>query len=363
MLSTVKNEVWMNPSSPFVSAVMAVYNGCPHLEEAVQSILDQTFADFEFIIINDGSTDGSKEVLEQFATRDDRIRIVHQKNRGLTVSLNRGLHMARGKYVTRMDADDVSRPKRFGRQVNFLESNPEVGILGTQIKRIDADGNPHGQWILPTDPDVVGWQTLFSTCLCHPTVMMRRSLLDDLNGYAEWATCAQDYELWTRAVLESQLANLPDTLHKLRRHDDSITATKQDEQRRVCRKATATLHETLLGEQAEEEFSHFLSWMHRENVQRAAAETGIQDLTAVHGYIRTLYRVYVRDVLSGDRNVGVRRAALPKLDAIADQMAKNYSRAAGFLQKVRARLMQPTSEILPWAVKAASERASDYKGR
>jgi glycosyltransferase involved in cell wall biosynthesis len=339
---------------------MPVYNGRPYLQEAIRSILNQTFGDFEFVIINDGSRDGSKEVLEEFADQDHRIQVLHQTNQGITPSLNRGLKLARGRYIARMDADDISHPERFDRQIEFLESNPRVGILGTQIRRVDADGNPRGQWTLPTDPDLIGWQLLFSTCLCHPTVMMRHSLLDNLNGYAEWASGAGDYELWTRAMLESQLANLSNPLHKLRRHEDSITATKREKQHRVSRRAAATLHEALLGEWAEEELSHFLSWMHHENVQRAVAETGIQGLTAVHDYIRTLYRVYVRDVLSGNRNVEVRRAALPKLDAVADQMAKNHSQAAGFLQKVRARLMHPTSEIVPWAVKAASERASIF---
>jgi glycosyltransferase involved in cell wall biosynthesis len=337
---------------------MSVYNGRPHLEEAVKSILDQTFSDFEFIIINDGSTDGSEEVLEKFAGRDERIRLAHQQNQGLIASLNRGLDMANGEHIARMDADDVSHPERFDRQVDFLESNPEVGILGTQIKRVDADGNPHGKWILPTDPGVIGWQLLFSTCLCHPTVMMRRSLLDDLDGYAEWATHAEDYELWTRAVLKSRLGNLPVTLHKLRRHEDSITATKREEQHRVSRSAAATLHEALLGEQAEEQFSHFLSWMHHENVQRAVAKTGIQDLTTVHDYIRMLYRVYVRDVLPGDGNVEVRRAALPKLDVMADQIARRHGHTTGFLYKLRARFMAPVAEVIPWAAFATRERVA-----
>jgi glycosyltransferase involved in cell wall biosynthesis len=111
---------------------MAVYNERPYLGEAVQSVIDQTFTDFEFIITNDGSTDGSKEVLERFEQSDDRICLVHRKNRGLIASLNRGLDMARGKYVARMDGDDISRPERFERQVSFLERNPEIGILCRQ---------------------------------------------------------------------------------------------------------------------------------------------------------------------------------------------------------------------------------------
>jgi len=342
----------MKPLDPLVSVVMAVYNGQPYVKEAAQSILVQTFEDFEFIIINDGSTDGSKEVLEQFAAQANRVRLVHQENRGLTASLNRGLNMARGKYVARMDADDISHPERFDRQVDFLESNPEIGVLGTQIKRVDADGNLHGEWILPTDPGVVGWHTLFSTCLCHPTVMMRRSLLDDLNGYAEWAKQAQDYELWTRAVRETRLANLPDTLHQLRRHENSVTAKKRDQQLRVCRKAAATLHEALLGEKVKEDFVYFLAWMHHESIEEALEVTGVENIYDVHEYIRVLYAAYVRRLLPEKRNIDVRRAALPKLDTIAYQVEKRHGLAQGARLMLRARLMNPILETLPWSYKA-----------
>ncbi|WP_263831186.1 glycosyltransferase family 2 protein [Salinibacter sp.] len=345
-------------ADPLISVILPVYNGRPYLQEAIQSILNQMFEDFEFIIINDGSKDGSKEVLEEFAEHDHRIRVVHQKNQGITPSLNRGLKLARGRCIARMDADDISHPERFARQIDFLESNPDVGILGTQIRQVDADGNPSSQWVLPTDPDLIGWQLLFSTCLCHPTVMIRHSLLDNLGGYAEWATHAEDYELWTRAVLKSRLANLPDTLHMLRRHDDSITATKREEQLRVCRRATARLHEAVLAEKGEREIAHFLARMHHENVQKAMERSGIQDVTAVHEYVRTLYRQCVKNVLPGVRNVEVRRAALPKLDAIADQIARRHGHIAGFLHKLRARFMAPVAEVIPWAASAARERVA-----
>jgi hypothetical protein len=338
----------MSQSAHLVSVVMAVYNERPRLMESIQSILNQTFSDFEFIIINDGSTDGSKEMLEQFADQDDRIRLFHQKNRGLTPSLNRGLSEAQGAYVARMDGDDVSRPNRLEKQVRFLDSNPGIGIVGSWVDQMDADGESNGEWHLPTDPDLIAWELLFHNCLCHPSVMMRHSLLEELGGYANWAAQAQDYELWTRAVFESRLANLPEKLHRLRRHGDSITETKRADQLQVCCEATTRLHEALLGVEANEKFAHFLAWMHHENVQSAIEETGLRELSAVHEYVRDLYRVYVRDVLPEDRNMEVRRTALFTLDTLANEIQKDRGWFAGCLHRLRARVMHPRREVLLW---------------
>lgn len=349
----------MGALTPIVSVVMAVYNERPYLEEAVWSILNQTFGDFEFIIVNDGSTDGSKEVLERFAGQDDRVLLFHQENRGLIPSLNRALHEAQGAYVARMDGDDISRPKRLEKQVRFLDSSPEIGIVGTQVDRIGGDGESNGEWRLPTDPDLIAWQLLFHNRLCHPSVMIRHSLLEKLGGYASWAVHAEDYELWTRAVLESRLANLPHKLHKLRRHGDSITATKRLEQLQVCCEATACLHEALLGEEANQKFAHFLAWMHHENKQSAIEQTGLRELSAVHEYVRTLYYLYVRDVLPEDRNLEVRRATLYKLDTLADEIQKYGGWFAGMSQRLQARFMQPRSEFIPWFLRAVQTRLSE----
>jgi glycosyltransferase involved in cell wall biosynthesis len=337
---------------------MAVYNERPYLEKAVQSVLDQTFKDFEFIVINDGSADGSKEVLKNFSKRDDRIQLVNQENRGLTASLNRGLNMAQGKYIARMDGDDTTYPERFHRQIDFLESNPDVGVLGTQINRVNADDKPFGQWRLPTDSDLVGWQLFFNNSLCHPTVMMRHSLLQDLNGYADWATHAEDYELWTRAVLQSQLANLPETLHDLRRHGDSVTATKRKEQVQTCARATANLHRALLGTSVEADIAHFLAWMGSEGIRRGIAETGVEDFAVVHKYVRNLYASYVKYFLSGKSNIQVRRHALSKLDTLASNIKQTRGRSAGIVHKLRARIMLPRKEFFPWLGQAIRERIS-----
>jgi glycosyltransferase involved in cell wall biosynthesis len=341
---------------PEVSVVMAVYNERPFLKEAVQSILAQTFEDFEFIIINDGSTDGSQETLGRFAECDERIRLVHQENRGLVSALNRGLSMAGGQYIARMDGDDVTHPERFERQVNYLNTHSRVGILGTRAQKIDENGEPTIRWTLPTNPDTIAWQLLFNTRLCHPAVMARKSILEDLSGYSAWATHAEDYELWTRAVLRTRLANLPDVLHRLRRHEGSITVEKRVEQVQTTVKAAVTLHRSLLGVRTNEQLSRFLIWMHIIGIERAIEETGLEDFPAAFEYMCSLYEVFVHQVASGGSSVEARQSALPKLDSMSKKIGKKEGWVREVEYKLRARTMSPFHEAIPWVCKAIERR-------
>src|SRR3989337_2996755 len=125
-----------------VSVIMSVYNGERHLRESVDSILNQTFQDFEFIIINDGSKDQSKYILESY--KDERIKLIHNKNMGLTKSLNIGISIAKGKYIARQDADDISEPERLKTQYDFMEANPGLGLIGSQFEVIKENGEIAG---------------------------------------------------------------------------------------------------------------------------------------------------------------------------------------------------------------------------
>jgi glycosyltransferase involved in cell wall biosynthesis len=339
----------MAPLTPKVSVVMAVYNERPYLEKAVRSIVDQTFDDFEFIIVNDGSTDGSKAVLDWFGQNDDRIRLVHQENRGLIASLNRGLDMARGEYIARMDGDDISHPERFERQVRFLEKNPEIGILGTQADIIDADGNVRKDWnwSLPTNPDVVAWRLLFSTCLHHPTVMMRHALLERLGGYAEWARHIEDRELWARAVLETRLTNLPDALFKFRRHQGSITIKKREEQIRRCTEAVAALHRAILGPSVDRQVAGFLVWMDKRGIKKATEETGARDFSSVYEHILSLHRVCTRRLFAEEANIQVQRKTLRKLDNVASQAIRAEGLSRGAFLKLRSWFILSPGDVFP----------------
>lgn len=219
--------------APTVSVLMAVYNDRRFLSEAVESILSQTFEDFELIIINDGSTDGSTDLLTHFAEQDSRIQLIHQSNRGLTCSLNTAIERASGRFLARMDADDIALPERLNLQVQFLHSHPNHGAVGGQVELIDAEGEPVGEGRtynrlrqLPLCHEYIDEALLhIEWPLVHPAVMMRRTHVVTVGGYDERYKTNQDHDLFLKLAELTRLANLPDTLLKYRRHTEQVTQT------------------------------------------------------------------------------------------------------------------------------------------
>ena len=224
------------PKAPVISVVMSVYNGEQYAPEAVESILAQTYHNFEFVIIDDGSTDGTKALLEAYAQRDPRIRLVSRPNKGLTKTLNEGLTLARGEFVARMDADDVSLPNRFEKQVTFLRANPDCVCVGARVLRVDPYGSPlsesdhkltHEEIDRQLMEEGLGW------AVTHPVAMMRRDAVVKVGGYREQFRTSQDLDLWLRLAEVGRLANLPEVLLKYRYHPQSVGFTKFEEQRRA----------------------------------------------------------------------------------------------------------------------------------
>jgi glycosyltransferase involved in cell wall biosynthesis len=214
-----------------ISILISVHNGERYLMQALDSLLNQTFANLEIIVVNDASTDGTAHILEDYARRESRISLFfNSKNLGLAHSLNRGLDQARGQYIARMDADDISLPARLEKQFAFMENHPEVGVLGTAVEVIDSAGQVIGQRIYPPDPIVIRWRLAFENPLCHPTVMIRRSLLQDAPYNSNLHT-SQDYDLWCRLGLITSFSNLPQPLLRFRKHGANVTYTKGGEQR------------------------------------------------------------------------------------------------------------------------------------
>ena len=208
---------------PKVTVLMPVYNAGKFLREAVDSILAQSFTDFEFLIIDDGSTDGSQSIVRSYD--DSRIRFVqNEKNIGVAATLNRGFDLARGEYIARMDADDISMPHRLERQIDFMEESPEVGVSGTWI-RLFGD-QPRVVDRCPVGASVVKAYMLFDNPLYHPTVIMQRNLIEKYNlRYDSHFNRAEDYDLWLRAANHFLLNNLPEVLVMMRHHKNSITNT------------------------------------------------------------------------------------------------------------------------------------------
>jgi glycosyltransferase involved in cell wall biosynthesis len=225
--------------SPLVSVILPVYNCASYIQAAVTSVLFQSFSDFEFIIIDDGSTDQTPEILHLLASSDTRIRIITIPNGGHTKALLTGLAVSRGKYIARMDADDLSRPTRFEMQVCFLNENPRCGVVGSAIKIIDPDGDTisHRRYPL-THAEIDSAHLERGACsLAHPGTMIRRSMLDLAGSYRPEFEPAEDFDLWTRLGENGVLANLEDELLCYRLHTKSASVTRSADQVRSVNRA------------------------------------------------------------------------------------------------------------------------------
>lgn len=217
---------------PKVSVVMSVYNGARYLAEAIESILGQTFTEFEFIIVNDGSTDRTAAILAEYAGRDQRLILIqNEQNLGLTPSLNKGLARASGQYIARQDADDISLPQRLQQQVIFLDEHPQVVLVSGNYEIIDEQGRQVRVERRFGEPGIIAWYLLFVNYVGgHSVVMFRREQVVNLGGYAEDYRYAQDYQLWLRLVKLGDLVILPDILLQWRAHGENISASVLSQQ-------------------------------------------------------------------------------------------------------------------------------------
>lgn len=208
-------------NAPRVTVLMPVYNGESYLREAMDSILNQTFTDFEFLIINDGSTDSSVAIIESYD--DARIRLVHNNgNLGLIATLNRGMELAEGEYIARMDCDDISLPLRLAKQVAFMDRHLDVGVCGTWYMSFGS-GTDH-VCRLPSDVNGIRIIFLFNSMIAHPTACIRRSIVvSNSLSYDKNYPHAEDYEFWTQVLENSDLANIPEILLYYRVHASQIT--------------------------------------------------------------------------------------------------------------------------------------------
>ncbi len=219
-----------NPSVE-ISVLMCVYNGDVFLVEAIESILAQSFSAFEFVIVDDASSDQTARILKRYADLDSRIRIItNEKNLGLTESLNIGLAACRGKYIARMDADDVAIPERFMSQYWFMEEHPTLAVLGSFVQIIDEKGKVLGERKLAVTYEHIKERMLFNNQFIHSTLFFRSDILKENGGYDEKFRKSQDYELMFRLGAKYPVANLPEKLLKLRFHQGSLSWTSTDQQ-------------------------------------------------------------------------------------------------------------------------------------
>lgn len=215
--------VCLQSDAPRVSVVMCVHNGAQYLRAAIDSILTQSFRDFEFLIVDDGSTDGTPSILRDAAAGDARITIICQEHRKVARSLNRGISLARGQYIARQDGDDISLPDRLSKQVAFLDAHPDVALVGTFATAIDGQGGRMGEITLPVDHDEIRRRMFERYSLLSCTFLMRRAAVLEAGGYRMEFPVAQDTDLEHRLSERFKVANIPEPLYLYRRSESSIS--------------------------------------------------------------------------------------------------------------------------------------------
>ncbi len=325
----------MTPS-PRVSVVMSVYNGEKYLAQAIESILDQTFRDYEFIIIDDGSTDGTGVILRQYEEKDDRIQVYDQENKGLIASLNRGCRLAKGEFVARMDADDISLPQRFVTQVQYLDAHPEIGVLGTWMEFIAGAGSTKSKFIMPTSSGLLGWSLIFGNCMAHPSIMMRRDIVERLGFYDPEALHVEDYDLWARAIAVTRIGNIPEVLLQRRVWEDMISLRHEDLQEQNVVKVIYAIILRLLRTEIPLEDVVSLRRM-----AMGFEVTSVQQIMALASLIQRLYWAYLKahSLSRGEARL-VARDAGRKLSKLAI-FASKTSRRKGLVLFFQALRLSP----------------------
>jgi glycosyltransferase involved in cell wall biosynthesis len=229
-----------------ITVLMSVFNNAAYLREAIDSILNQGFTDFEFLIIDDASTDSSKEIILHY--HDTRIRLIeNERNIGLTKSLNKGLREAKGEYIARMDADDISLPDRLAAQHAFLQQNPDVGVVSSWVQVIDEQGNNLRYWSTPLSAEAIYYKLNFRNCLAHAAAMFRKEIVLAQGGYNENIAHAQDYELWFRLSKMTKICQLDRVLLKWRDCKTNISSKWKNEQENIVKTLRLPGLESLAG--------------------------------------------------------------------------------------------------------------------
>lgn len=247
---------------PLVSVIMPVYNGERYLKEAIESILLQTFKDFEFIIINDGSKDNSLNIIQSF--KDSRVKIIdNENNLGIERCLNLGFSLASGKYIARMDCDDISISTRLYEQVKYMEANPDVVVCGSWIKEFGVGIATKIVKYKKTN-DKLNVMLLFGNCMAHPSVIIRAEIIKRYHlEYSDKFKYAEDYELWTRLKEHGKLANLPKVLLLYRRCSNSIGIKNEQVQLKSWKSLISKNLDALAIDYSEEELNDHINLIRR----------------------------------------------------------------------------------------------------
>jgi glycosyltransferase involved in cell wall biosynthesis len=313
-----------------ITALMSVHNGLPFVADAVRSVLAQTCGDFEFLILDDASTDGTRDFLRTL--RDPRVRVIElAENIGLTAALNRGLREAKGEFIARQDADDISHPRRFSRQLAFLRANAKCAAVGSQAWLVDARGRALGKKNLPLTHAGIRFAHLFDNMLAHAAVMFRRAAVLDAGGYDETFTASQDYDLWSRLGERHELANLPQRLVTLRVVETGITQTHKRAD--LIRRVQAAHFERLTGKPATDADLDLIALFRRRVIPERLRE----------------FRALLDEVAACDDGSAGFRRTLALMHERTGYNLLTMSRRAGFAEILRAlKAWPPALFAIPW---------------
>ncbi len=213
-----------------ISVIFPIYNASNYLDESLQSILSQTYKDFEVILINDGSTDDSLDKCKKYQKEDSRIKIINNKHQGLTKSLNDGIKFSTGKFIARQDADDISKVNRFEQQINWFSSSNNRVLCGTNGYVVSPNGKIRQNNVITFSHDKIISKLKYTNCFMHTSVMFLRLAAEKFNFYNENLKYAQDYDLWWKLSTLGEVGNIPEKLVTVKRLKDSITLNKANEQ-------------------------------------------------------------------------------------------------------------------------------------
>ncbi|HEX9985506.1 MAG TPA: glycosyltransferase [Thermoanaerobaculia bacterium] len=292
------------PSTPRVSVVMPVYNGATYLDEAIESVLQQDFADFEFVIVDDGSRDRTPEILASWAARDPRIVLLRNDvNRGISHALNVGLAAARGEYIARQDADDIAMQGRFTLEVELLDRERDVVLVSMNYEVITEDGVVIERARVSRPEVLIRWRFLFSNAIGgHGQVMFRRSVVQELGGYSEDARWAEDYELWTRMLTRGRIVVLPQIGMRYRMHGSRSSEIWGTEQKFSGGRIAQRALQNLLQRDVDEGEAHAVRHLWGLHLQRNRA-------AVAHRTMREAYAVFTRNLPPSDATLIRRKCA------------------------------------------------------
>lgn len=330
-----------NGVGPLVSVLIPVYNPGIYLNAALDSILGQTYQNIEVIAVNDGSTDDSVAVLERYQRQDRRFRYINQQNQGLSTAINRAMGLASGEFIARMDADDTCAKTRLESQIDYLIKHPEIGIVGAQHQVVRPSGEVISVSNYPTEPAALEWIFFFLNAMSHPTVLMRREAVSIVGEYSLKYRVAQDYEYWTRAVINGiRIANLPDILYRYRTWQKNTSTVYPAQQVQAMKLITSAYASVQLKHEVS---SELIALLHKLNQGSPTAQFTEIETDSILTYITDVLEFFaLRDGLNPSERRFIRRDAATRLLTLAYMNRKSAPKTA-LLTLIRALKIDPAS--------------------